>query len=211
VLDKKKTQNDTPVKSESPPHTQIPTTPLSSKKPDDRKKLNNAAFQRAIQTVAKHPISKYLKFEVVHHGDGVAQTKATFSDLRSSIYELHANNGAVDYLLDLTCFLATLTQLNEGDSALTQDFHATSIYTIPPGSEVLLKAKVVCTKENLVFIDGEAWLSGKLCVTARVIKAIHDANYALLAKEGMNPTTPQPSKTTQQQTPKQSSPVSPPQ
>jgi len=134
--------------------------------------LPQASIVKAILQIARHPVAKYHKLDIVSHTEGHAMAKAFFSDARpNSKYEVHAVLGAAYFLIDATCYAALLSHMREGDSAITQDIHVNVLAPIPPGSEVIVKAKVLNIKKTgLVILDGELWLGPKLMVTARVLK-----------------------------------------
>jgi len=137
-----------------------------------KNKLNSVAISSAIRSITRHPISKYHKFDVVTYGAGYATCKAVYSDARNySKFEVHCSLGSAYFLLDITCFAALVMLLREGDTAITQDIHVTVMTPISPGSEVIIKAKVQHSKENLIFMDGEIFLGGKCVIACRVIKS----------------------------------------
>jgi len=156
-----------------------------------KRKLTSQAIANSLHAITSHPIAKYHKFSVVSYNEGSATTKAVFSDARlsrpSSKYEVHSILGSTYYLLDVTCFVALLMQLREGESAITQDIHVDVMTPVPQGSEVIVKGKVLHIKENLVFVDGEVWFQGKPVIVGRVIKSLTESNVVAL-KEGLQQT-----------------------
>jgi len=128
-------------------------------------------------SLARHPVSKYHKLEFSSYGEGHATAKAFFSDARPhSKCEVHAVLGAAYFLIDTTSYVAVLTTLHEGESAITQDIQVSVLAPIPQGSEVKINAKIAKTKPitGLIFLDVEVTFGSKLMATAKVIKSIFE-------------------------------------
>jgi len=137
--------------------------------------IPQAVMVKSMLTLSRHPVSKYHKLDFINYGEGHAVAKAFFSDARpSSKLEVHAVLGAAYFLIDITSYAAVLSQMFEGESAITQDIHVTVISPIPQGSEVTVKARVVKTKlrAGLIFLEGEVWHNNKLMATAKVTKSL---------------------------------------
>jgi len=146
--------------------------------------IPQAAMVKSMLTLSRHPVSKYHKLDFINYGEGYAVARAFFSDARpSSKLEVHAVLGAAYFLIDITSYAALLSQMHEGESAITQDIHVTVLTPIPHGSEVTVKARVVKTKQRagLAFLDGEVWHNNKLMATAKVTKSLLEPD--LLVKE----------------------------
>jgi len=137
-----------------------------------KKKLGSNAVSGALSAITRHPISKYHKLQVVNYSEGTATIKASFSDARaSSMHEVHFCLGSAYYLLDVACYVACLTSLHEGESAVTQDIHVTIMQPVPQGSDITVKATVQHMKDNLIFVDGSIWHNGRIVITGRIIKS----------------------------------------
>jgi len=134
---------------------------------------------KAILTISRHPISKYHKFDVISHSEGRAEAKAVFSDVRAnSKYEVHCILGAAHYLIDITCYIALLALMHEGESAITQDIHVSILAPIPQGSEVKVNARVsrIKPKAGLAFMDCDISWNGKVMATAKCVKSLLESD-----------------------------------
>src|SRR5687767_5058118 len=88
----------------------------------DLTQLNSSEMAKVVNTFENHPVSKYYKLRVVNYSsEGTVSALAQFSSARThNRFEIHARIGSMYYLLDIASLLALITQLYEGETAVTQ-------------------------------------------------------------------------------------------
>ena len=129
------------------------------------------AAQELTRRVLDLPFSQSQGLDLVHQEPGAAiVTFEARDNVMHPLGALHA--GILHAVMESVCLLAVAPLLQEGERAVTHDFHASVMRPILAGQQVELRADVQRQGRNLVFVDGEGWAGGKLCYTARVTKSI---------------------------------------
>jgi len=143
-----------------------------------KKPWTTGDIQSGLQSIQRHPISKYYKLKVVAFEKGKCHLSAVFSDVRAHCpHEVHSCVGAGYFILDMACYVALMQDLlEEGHSPITQSFTTTIQEAIRPGETVDVHASVKEIKKHLglAFLDVSIIRSSdkSILMTANVIKTL---------------------------------------
>jgi uncharacterized protein (TIGR00369 family) len=105
--------------------------------------------------VLNHPYHRFAGLELVHQEPGKAwcrfEVNANSISLSATLH-----SGVLYGLLDATGQLALLPMLEQGEHAVTIDFHVSIVRSVPPGARVALRAEVVRKRSSMAFLRCEA-------------------------------------------------------
>lgn len=105
--------------------------------------------------VLNHPYHRFAGLELVHQEPGKAwcrfEVNANSISLSATLH-----SGVLYGLLDATSQLALLPMLEQGEHAVTIDFHVSIVRSVPPGARVALRAEVVRKRSSMAFLRCEA-------------------------------------------------------
>eukprot|EP01117_Protostelium_nocturnum_P002976 TRINITY_DN13905_c0_g1_i1.p1 TRINITY_DN13905_c0_g1~~TRINITY_DN13905_c0_g1_i1.p1 ORF type:complete len:392 (-),score=117.10 TRINITY_DN13905_c0_g1_i1:84-1259(-) len=170
----KRSKKDPENKRDGSPEKRRRTEENSKTEDQDRKRLGAAQIQKVAGQICKHPVAKYFKYAHDDIGDGSATAKATFSTNRPDIQaEVHPSIASLHYLMDITVYLACLSQLQEMQDAQTMDWKVSILSQIAKGSEVTFKAAVTKNPNpSVLLVECEAICKGKVVARGAAVKNI---------------------------------------
>jgi len=84
----------------------------------------------------------------------------------------YVHGGVLNGLLEPPAYGALITQLNEGETAVTIDIHVQHLRAIPADARVELTGRIARRGRGVAFLESEARVDGVLCTQARITKSI---------------------------------------
>jgi len=80
------------------------------------------------------------------------------------------HGGVIASVLDTVAFLAAIKTLHSGEMIITHDIYVSMLKPISIGSKVVFTGKLIQNGKNVIFLDSEAHVNGKLVASAKVTK-----------------------------------------
>ncbi len=82
------------------------------------------------------------------------------------------NGGVLSGLLELPSFLALLTELQEGETPVTNDLFVQHLRGVPADAEVVLEGTLIKRSRRMAWTEARALADGKVTTLARITKTI---------------------------------------
>ena len=129
------------------------------------------SIRDVLAAVESHPLHRYIGVETIHAAQGRAHFEITVGSNTVNTYGAF-HGGVVYTLCDMACYAALMSELAEGEDAVTHDIHVSLLRAAKIGDRIRFQGKVIKRGRNLGFMESEAYLGEQLIARATVTKSI---------------------------------------
>lgn len=129
------------------------------------------SIRDVLSMVESHPLHRYIGVETIHAEAGKAHFSVEIGI--NTVNSRGAFHGGVVYTLcDMACYAALMSELTDGEDAVTHDIHVSLMRGAKIGDRVRFDGKVIKRGRNLGFMEAAAYLGDQLIARATVTKSI---------------------------------------
>ena len=129
------------------------------------------SLRDVLTAVESHPLHRYIGVETIHAEQGRAHFEITVGSNTVNTYGAF-HGGVVYTLCDMACYAALMSELTDGEDAVTCDIHVSLLRAAKIGDRIRFQGKVIKRGRNLGFMESEAYLDEQLIARATVTKSI---------------------------------------
>lgn len=129
------------------------------------------SIREVLTVLESHPLHRFVGVETIHAEQGRAHFGITIDN--NTVNSRGAFHGGVLYTLcDMVCYAALMSELAEGEDAVTHDIHVSVMRAAKIGDRIHFQGRVIKHGRNLGFMESEAYLGEQLIARATVTKSI---------------------------------------
>jgi uncharacterized protein (TIGR00369 family) len=129
------------------------------------------SIRDVLAAVESHPLHRYIGVETLHAEQGHSSFEIIVGSNTVNTYGAF-HGGVVYTLCDMACYVALMSELGEGEDAVTHDIHVSLLRATKIGDRIRFQGKVIKRGRNLGFMEAEAYLGEQLIARAAVTKSI---------------------------------------
>jgi len=141
----------------------------------NRARVCAAVVRQRTEALLDHPYQRFCGLALIEQGAGTCTTRLRVGPNVTNLAD-NLHGGVLYSMADVTCMLATLTQLGADEYAVSHSVQVSVLSPVAAGVEVTFEAEVLRRGRSLVFTQCHAWKpcdgTRRMVATAMIVKSL---------------------------------------